>query len=237
MDLQNVSYRLLRRLKLQRCLNWRARRSDGPISVPLLGHELGAAVMLYKGSWKSDALKHFTSCFPVSMVLDVGANEGQTLVDLVKAGLGHVEALAFEPNPACAYYLQHLVRENRWSNVTVLPIALSDGQRCLSLDLNSENNSAATFSRSEPAPRRSRLAPPGRPVFQSRPPDRVRARSESNPTSCSRSMWRGRNLRFSAGARTLLGQVGPWCCARSSGHTAKNASTLCGHETPNSWTC
>ena len=77
--------------------------------------------------------------------LDVGANEGQTLVDMMQAGFGHVQVLAFEPNPACAYYLQHLVRANGWSAVTVFPVALSDGQRCLTLDLRSDIDDMATL--------------------------------------------------------------------------------------------
>ena len=235
MDLQNVSYRLLRRLKLQRCLNWRARRSDSPISVPLLGHELGAAVMLHKGSWKSDALKRFTSCFPVSMVLDVGANEGQTLVDLVKAGLGHVEALAFEPNPACAYYLQHLVRENRWSNVTVLPIALSDGQRCLSLDLNSENDSAATLvpNLRPGAPVSHRQVVPCFSLDHLIETSTIRVK----PNFLLKIDVEGAELEVLRGSQDALRASRPLVLCEVLWAHCQERLDFMRHETPNSWTC
>lgn len=146
MDLQNLAYRALRRLKLQPVLNWNARLPSVNIAVPLLGGALGSGLMLYGNSWKPELFRRLAATLPISTALDVGGNEGQTIVDLLSAGLVDLEVLTFEPNPTCAYYLQKLVRLNGWSRVTVLPFALSDAVRCLELELSAEeNNSGASL--------------------------------------------------------------------------------------------
>src|SRR5262249_30029010 len=110
MDFPNISYRILRRLKLQSFLNWTGARPipGGKVQIPVLGDQLGGSLMLYGTYWKPEALRHFADCFPLSMACDVGANEGTTVFDLKRAGLGNLDVYAFEPNPTCAYYLQQL---------------------------------------------------------------------------------------------------------------------------------
>jgi FkbM family methyltransferase len=149
MDLPNISYRILRRLKLQPFLNWTGSRRipGGTVQIPVLGNHLGSSLMLLGPYWKTEAFRQFARCFPVSMICDVGANEGSTIFDLRRAGLGALEVFAFEPNPTCAYYLQQLVNLNKWFNITVVPIALSDAQRCVPLELHSETDSGATLIR------------------------------------------------------------------------------------------
>jgi len=145
MNFSNLSYRALRRLRLQPALNWTARLPDVDITVPLLGEPLGLGLMLYGASWKQEAFRRLARCLPMSMVLDVGANEGQTIVDLTRAGLGNLETLVFEPNPACAYFLERLIWLNDLRHVSLLPLALSDGARCTLLELAFENDSGASL--------------------------------------------------------------------------------------------
>ncbi|HUL58694.1 MAG TPA: FkbM family methyltransferase [Anaeromyxobacteraceae bacterium] len=145
MDIHKLVYRAMRRLRLQRALNWNARLPNTNVAVPLLGEPLGLALFLYGESWKPEALRRIATCVPVSMVLDVGANEGQTVLDLTKADLGQLDVLAFEPNPACAYYLEKLIRLNGWRHVTLFPIALSDAARCVPLERASENDAGASL--------------------------------------------------------------------------------------------
>jgi FkbM family methyltransferase len=144
MDLSNLLYRALRRLRLQSLFNWNARLSDSGVAVPLLGDPLGYGLMLYGASWKPDAFRRLARCFPFRTILDVGANEGQTILDLVRADLPPHRIIAFEPNPACSYYLGKLLRLNGWANVQLLPVALSDSARCLVLELAFENDAGAT---------------------------------------------------------------------------------------------
>ncbi len=56
--------------------------------------------------------------------LDVGANLGQTLIK-VKALAPDRVVVAVEPNPICLFYLEMLVRANRYRDCHVVPAGLS----------------------------------------------------------------------------------------------------------------
>lgn len=58
-------------------------------------------------------------------VVDIGANVGQTLVDMLHLDPRR-DYLAFEPNPRCVRYLQYTVRSNSLTSCTVVPVALWD---------------------------------------------------------------------------------------------------------------
>lgn len=60
-----------------------------------------------------------------TMIIDVGANVGQTMLS-VKAAYPHIEYIGFEPNPVCVNYLNKLIRVNRLLNARIFPFALSD---------------------------------------------------------------------------------------------------------------
>lgn len=57
-------------------------------------------------------------------VVDVGANVGQTLAKVKLADPAR-RYFGFEPNPACFYYLEKLVKANDWQGVSLFPIGLS----------------------------------------------------------------------------------------------------------------
>jgi len=57
--------------------------------------------------------------------VDIGANVGLYLIWLKSIDADRTY-LGFEPNPACNFYLQELIRCNRFSDASVLPLALSD---------------------------------------------------------------------------------------------------------------
>ncbi len=101
--------------------------------------------MLCGETWKPDVFRRLAQAMPPSMLIDVGANEGQTLLDFEKAGLSQLDTVAFEPNPACAYYLGKLIAQNGWHHVSLLPVALSDAPRWLTLEFGTENGSRATI--------------------------------------------------------------------------------------------
>jgi FkbM family methyltransferase len=60
--------------------------------------------------------------------VDIGANVGLYLIWL-KSIDSNREYLGFEPNPACYFYLQELIRCNQFSDASVFPSALSDSRR------------------------------------------------------------------------------------------------------------
>jgi FkbM family methyltransferase len=57
--------------------------------------------------------------------VDIGANVGLYLIWL-KSIDSNRQYLGFEPNPACYFYLQELIRCNQFSDASVFPSALSD---------------------------------------------------------------------------------------------------------------
>src|SRR5437660_1664520 len=62
-----------------------------------------------------------------SVLIDVGANCGQTLLK-AKTINPTLRYVGFEPNPACAGYLQQLISLNQWRACQVYSCAL--GARC-----------------------------------------------------------------------------------------------------------
>ena len=55
--------------------------------------------------------------------LDVGANIGQTLLNVIPI-LGNSEYIGVEPSIPCCHYLERLVTLNGWSNCRIFPIGL-----------------------------------------------------------------------------------------------------------------
>jgi FkbM family methyltransferase len=84
-------------------------------------------------SWKSEILAHFVDAASGSFI-DVGANLGQTLLDLYSIS-PKIAYIGFEPNIACAAYLKKLIQINVLRNYRVIPVALSDQNICRPLYL------------------------------------------------------------------------------------------------------
>lgn len=59
-----------------------------------------------------------------TLLLDVGANVGQTMLS-VKSAYPAIEYIGFEPNPICVNYLNKLIRVNHLQNARIFPFALS----------------------------------------------------------------------------------------------------------------
>jgi FkbM family methyltransferase len=94
------------------------------LEIPLV-YGLGADhLSRSEAPWTYHLLARLLERRPGTLV-DIGANVGLYLIWLksIDADRGY---LGFEPNPACYFYLQELVRCNRFSDARVLPLALSD---------------------------------------------------------------------------------------------------------------
>lgn len=66
------------------------------------------------------------------LFIDVGTNIGQTLIKLKRINK-NIRYLGFEPNPHCFYYTTMLIEENKWVNSFVIPAALSNENKLLTL--------------------------------------------------------------------------------------------------------
>jgi FkbM family methyltransferase len=69
--------------------------------------------------------------------MDIGANEGQSVADILSVVGRDAKIVAVEPNPGVAAYLQEVCEINGFENVRVLPIGLSNRAHIARLDLAS----------------------------------------------------------------------------------------------------
>jgi FkbM family methyltransferase len=76
--------------------------------------------------------------------VDVGANQGQMILNIFGLGLG-LSYLGFEPELIAAQYVQELIRVNHFKNHHILPIALGSGNTNLMLHRKYPMDVSATF--------------------------------------------------------------------------------------------
>lgn len=91
--------------------------------------------------WMLDVLIHLRDHIQGTFV-DVGANTGQTLVKAIS--VLNVPYVGFEPNSACACYLNMLVRENELENCSIIPAAVGGDVGVAKLALFSHRSTDAT---------------------------------------------------------------------------------------------
>lgn len=85
----------------------------------------------WKKSWKTEVFERLVDTDD-GVFIDVGANVGQTLVDvLVPHPMAHY--IGFEPNVSCVFYLKELIQANSFNNCQIIPTGLADKTTCLSL--------------------------------------------------------------------------------------------------------
>ncbi len=93
------------------------------IKIPLV-HGIGADYHLIKEDWMALCLKNALKTKP-GAVIDIGTNIGLYLVKL-RALDTERNYYGFEPNPLCNYFIQEMIRLNRFKNTKLFPVALSD---------------------------------------------------------------------------------------------------------------
>lgn len=92
--------------------------------VPVVHGMVNDGYIVPAESWMSDCLEAFITTRR-GCVLDVGSSVGVYLVKL-RVLSPDVEYFGVEPNPASNFYVQQLIRLNRFRNARVLPFAFSD---------------------------------------------------------------------------------------------------------------
>jgi len=84
------------------------------------------AMMNWQPDWKSGAIAAILRV-RIGVLIDVGANVGQTLLDFLSAA-DRSTYLGFEPNLTCYQHLAAFIAANRLENCEIIPSAL--GERC-----------------------------------------------------------------------------------------------------------
>lgn len=137
--------RVLRRLRIDRLINLVVPSTCAGrwCKIPII-NGLGVSHLEGAEPWMVSLLKR---AFAVrsGVFLDVGINEGQTLVK-VRALSETQPYVGFEPNSVCVAYVQQLVRVNDYRDVRVFPVALAAQSGVMKLQLYSDSDSDSAAS-------------------------------------------------------------------------------------------
>ena len=106
------------------------RRNGFTYKIPLF-HGMGRWLFFQKDKWRSKVFKTITTNNE-SNVVDIGINVGQSLLDFHEF-MPEANYIGFEPNPACVFYLNELIRRNSLRNKTILPFGLNEKKEVLKL--------------------------------------------------------------------------------------------------------
>lgn len=138
-----IDVSLLRRLGLIRNLNYtkKVKINHVDFNIPLL-KGMGIPNLFPFEEWMVNLMKAL-QLNDKDTFLDVGTNIGQTLLKF-RSVYKQTNYIGFEPNPLCIYYCQELAKANRFENVKIVPVGLSDKEAILVL--NSAEDDAALGS-------------------------------------------------------------------------------------------
>ncbi len=129
---------ILRALGFRRAQRWwrrtfnvvATRRVNGvAVGIP----RIAGMACLPSEPWMTEVLARVLPAKP-GVFLDVGVNLGQTLLK-VKTLDPRRTYVGFEPNPACVFYVQDLIRLNAFESCTLLPVGLFTEDRVLPLTI------------------------------------------------------------------------------------------------------
>lgn len=130
--LRDLSHPILRHL----AFSLPAKVEQHVIRIPILeGTGLGVYEQFRRGeeAWKL-ALYRRLPGDSGNLFLDVGANLGQTLIELRQVDT-HRPYLGFEPNPDCLHYVYRLIKINEFPNVELVAAGIGDSTGLLTLYL------------------------------------------------------------------------------------------------------
>lgn len=125
--------KILKKLKLLRHFNLKTTKTINgqQLIVPVI-YGMGMHNVVLKNEWLDSMIPLFVENAEGAFV-DVGVNVGQSLIRL-KTQLSDVKYIGFEPNPACVFYTDQLIKVNNFNDCIVLNTALSDKPQKLILE-------------------------------------------------------------------------------------------------------
>lgn len=120
-----------------------------PWLIPIID---GAGIDLALGDttegWVYNSLKTIHERNKIDVFLDVGVNLGQTLIK-IKNITPDVQYYGFEPNPACVYYVDYLMRINKLTNTHLSCLALGHINDYIDLHFKGMQDTRATLLANE----------------------------------------------------------------------------------------
>lgn len=148
MSFNNLLLRTLRKLKLLDSLNLtlKTNLNSKTFAIPVL-RGMGAGNVEEYESWMIQVIDRIRSIRKGSFI-DIGTNIGQTLLRL-KSVDAEAEYVGFEPNPDCVSYMEELIRKNRFTDATIIPVGVSNKTEILKLNFYDESLTDSSASLNE----------------------------------------------------------------------------------------
>ena len=144
--MNTILIRILNRLGIIDYFNTtgKVKINESVYKIPVIGR-LGFFNLGGWESWMVSLLKIVVQIKREQFV-DIGANIGQTLLN-IKSVSPEIKYIGFDPNPACNFYLNELVRRNRLQQVKIIPTGISteDGVNELVLYNERQTDGAASM--------------------------------------------------------------------------------------------
>ena len=106
------------------------KRNGVRYNIPLF-HGMGRWLFFSDDKWREKVFRTI-EITENSCVVDIGLNVGQSLLDFHQH-MPKAKYIGFEPNPACVFYLNELIRRNSLTNKTILPFGLNEKKEILKL--------------------------------------------------------------------------------------------------------
>lgn len=117
-------------------------RNNVRFKIPLI-QQMGTQNLRKGELWMTELLSKLLPDLQDEIFIDIGANLGQTLLK-VKSIDAQTDYYGFEPNPACCYYLEELIKINHFNKVTVFPVAISERTSIVSLYIHEGKDTAGS---------------------------------------------------------------------------------------------
>lgn len=139
--LRDLSHPILRHL----AFSLRTKVDQQVIRIPILeGTGLGVYDQFRRGeeAWKLELYRRMPGDSG-NLFLDVGANLGQTLIELRQVD-SHRPYLGLEPNPDCLHYVYRLIKINRFRNVELVAAGIGEATGVLTLYLPAGRSTDST---------------------------------------------------------------------------------------------
>lgn len=111
-------------------------------NIPII-RGLGVRHLKKAEPWMDELIEKLLSQGDDGIFIDVGVNIGQTLLKL-RSVCPEIEYFGFEPNPACCYYVEQLVKVNRLARVSVFPVAIGNAPDIVSLYIHDSDDTSGS---------------------------------------------------------------------------------------------
>lgn len=111
--------------------------------IPIVNNLGYDNLVLYDGVWKKNFFEKLLK-LKEGIFIDIGVNIGQTLI-LLRAFDEKIQYIGFEPNAACIYYVNLLMRANKFKNSVVVPTGVYNSNNIMSFDITGDSDQGGTI--------------------------------------------------------------------------------------------